>query len=681
MVQPAIRSNFADTAPLGGALSTDKDGTAQVALDMPENLTTWRIKVWAMGQGTKVGEGSTDVVTRKDLIIRMQAPRFFVQTDEVVLSANVHNYLKSKKTVKVVLDVDGKLLEPLAALQQSVDGAGQRRGPGGLAGEGARRGPGHDPHEGPDRRRVGRHGAEVPLLHPRDAEDGGLVGGHPAGGQVGPVHGPRAGPAAAAGEPAGGPLLADPGRGDGRRPALPGQLSLRLHRADAQPLPAHGDHAESAVEDGAQPGEIKRKRTNLNAQELGRPASGGAVEALRPQPGVRRGGGPADGQGGLQRLGEMQLSDGGWGWFSGFGESSSPHTTAYVVHGLQIARYNDVALVPGMLERGVGWLVNYQDQQVLRLKNAEEKPKKEPWKESADDLDALVYMVLGNENLKNAQMMDFLYRDRTHLSVYSLAMYGIALDRQNEKEKLAMILRNIGQYLVMDDEDQTAYLKLPNEGYWWCWYGSEYEAHAYYLKLLARTDPKGEVARRLVKYLLNNRKHASYWNSTRDTAVVVEAMADFLRASGEDRPEMTRRGLARRPAGKGRGSDAGHPLPVRQPFRPGGPASDRRPRTRSSSARRAGAALLQRLPDQLHPGRPDRQGRAGDQGPAEVLPAQGGPEVDRRGRLAGPGGPAEGGEIQREELADWRRSAAASWWRSSWRSRARTTTSTWSSRT
>ena len=43
----------------------------------------------------------------------------------------------------------------------------------------------------------------------------------------------------------------------------------------------------------------------------------------------------------------------------------------------------------------------------------------------------------------------------------------------------------------------------------------------------------------MVKYLLNNRKHATYWNSTRDTAVVIEAMADYVRASGEDRPEMT----------------------------------------------------------------------------------------------------------------------------------------------
>ena len=43
----------------------------------------------------------------------------------------------------------------------------------------------------------------------------------------------------------------------------------------------------------------------------------------------------------------------------------------------------------------------------------------------------------------------------------------------------------------------------------------------------------------MVKYLLNNRRHATYWNSTRDTAICVEALADYLKASGEDRPDMT----------------------------------------------------------------------------------------------------------------------------------------------
>ena len=104
MVQPTIRTKFADTALWVGDLTTNNDGMAEVSLDMPENLTTWRIKVWGMGQGTRVGQGQTDVVTRKDLIIRMEAPRFFVQTDEVVLSAVVHNYLKTKKSVNVALD-------------------------------------------------------------------------------------------------------------------------------------------------------------------------------------------------------------------------------------------------------------------------------------------------------------------------------------------------------------------------------------------------------------------------------------------------------------------------------------------------------------------------------------------------------------------------------------------------
>ena len=69
---------------------------------MPENLTGWKVKVWAMGHGTKVGQGEAEVVTKKDLLVRLQAPRFFVQKDEVVLSANVHNYLKTEKKVDVV---------------------------------------------------------------------------------------------------------------------------------------------------------------------------------------------------------------------------------------------------------------------------------------------------------------------------------------------------------------------------------------------------------------------------------------------------------------------------------------------------------------------------------------------------------------------------------------------------
>ncbi len=543
LVEPTVRKKFADTALWVGALTTEKDGTAEVSLDMPENLTTWRIKVWGMGHGTKVGQGFTDVVTRKDLIIRMEAPRFFVQTDEVVLSAIVHNYLKSKKNVKVSLELDGGTLKPLNAndLTQSVD-----VDPNGEA-------------RVDWRVKVLDEGeATIRMKAMTDEESDAMEQKFPCY-----IHGmlktdsysgvirPK--------DESGKFTFNIPEQRRPKQSRLEVRYSPTLAGAMVDALPYLVNYPYGCTEQTLNRflptvitqkvllnmklnlKEIKEKRTNLNAQEIG-------DDAARAEQWKRYDRNPVFDEEevrnmvkeGVDRLTNMQLSDGGWGWFSGWGECSSPHTTATVVHGLQIALQNDVAIVPGVLERGIEWLKRYQDEQIQLIKNAaiKDKPANLRWKEHADNLDAFVYMVLVNGGEKNSEMLDFLYRDRTKLSIYAMAMYGIALDKQGEKEKLDMIMRNISQYVQQDDENQTAWLRLP-EGIWWYWYGSEYEAQAYYLKLLSRTDPKGELAARMVKYLLNNRKHATYWNSTRDTALCIEAMADFLRASGEAEPNMT----------------------------------------------------------------------------------------------------------------------------------------------
>ena len=65
LVQPTVRTKFADTALWVASLTTDENGLAEVSLDMPENLTTWKVKVWGMGHGTKVGQGEAEVITRK----------------------------------------------------------------------------------------------------------------------------------------------------------------------------------------------------------------------------------------------------------------------------------------------------------------------------------------------------------------------------------------------------------------------------------------------------------------------------------------------------------------------------------------------------------------------------------------------------------------------------------------
>ena len=538
-VQPTIRSQFADTALWVGALSTKEDGTAEVSLDMPENLTTWRIKCWAMGHGTRVGEGSSDVVTRKNLVLRMQAPRFFVEKDEVVLSANVHNYLETKKSVEVKLELDGNVLLSLGDLAKTVE----------IEAEGEAR---------LDWRvKVTAEGeAVIRMLALTNEESDAMEMRFPAY-----VHGMLKMEAVSGAirpdEDGSAFTIEVPAERRPEQTRLELRYSPTLAGAMVDALPYLVEYPYGCTEQslnrflptvitqkilldmGLNLEDIRKKQTNLNAQEIGddRQRAEGWKQYER-NPGfdedeVRR-----MVKDGVNRLTEMQLSDGGWGWFSGYGEYPSPHTTAVVVHGLQIAQQNDVALVPGVLERGIEWLTRYQKEQVEKLQNALKDPKKKPWKDHADNLDALVYMVLVDAGVENRQMVDFLYRDRSSLAVYSLATFGLALHKQGEREKLEMIMRNIEQYLVEDDENQTAWLNLPG-GFWWYWYGSEYEAHAYYLKLLSKTDPKGRVASRLVKYLLNNRKHATYWNSTRDTALCVEAMAEFMRASGEAKPEMT----------------------------------------------------------------------------------------------------------------------------------------------
>jgi uncharacterized protein YfaS (alpha-2-macroglobulin family) len=126
----------------------------------------------------------------------------------------------------------------------------------------------------------------------------------------------------------------------------------------------------------------------------------------------------------------------------------------------------------------------------------------------------------------------YLYRDRGQLSANANALLALAFDHFGHREQRDGLMRNVQQYLVTDPENQTARLRLPNSSSWWSWYGNNLETNALYLRLLCRTQPKGETAAGLAKYLVNNRRNGTYWTSTRDTAFCVEALADFLRSTG-----------------------------------------------------------------------------------------------------------------------------------------------------
>ncbi len=107
LVQPKIRKAFPDTAFWAADVTTDATGHAHAKVDFPDSLTTWRATARGVTAATTVGSATLKTIVRKNLILRLAVPRFFVQGDEVVISALVHNYLTTDKTARVSLDVKG----------------------------------------------------------------------------------------------------------------------------------------------------------------------------------------------------------------------------------------------------------------------------------------------------------------------------------------------------------------------------------------------------------------------------------------------------------------------------------------------------------------------------------------------------------------------------------------------
>ena len=539
--EPVVRKEFADTAYWAAALDTDERGIAEVSFKMPENLTGWRIKAWGMGHGTKVGEGSVEVVTKKELLVRLQAPRFFVERDEVVLSANIHNDHGEAKKVRAVLDVNA-MLKPIDEAERTVEV------------------PAHGETRVDWRVSVVREGeAVVTMKAIADDDSDAMQQRFPVY-----VHGMLKMDSFC------GVLRPDeetsrltfevPAERRVDQSVLEMRYSPTLAGAMVDALPYLTSYPYGCTEQtlnrflptvitqrilkdmGIDLAAMRKKRVNLNAQELGDAKERAKRwKHWKHEPVFDEAEVVKMVKAGVKRLTSMQNPDGGWGWFSGGKGRSYPHTTAVVVRGLGVAAENGVGIAPSVLEKGRAWLQRYEKHQVQRIINHRDKVDTNDRKPYADNLDAYVYAVLADAGKDNAEMREFLYRDRQRLAVYSRALTGLAYHKLGHNAKRDMVLRNIDQLLVEDEENETAWLNLGAGGRWcwWYWYGSEYETHAYYLKLLAAVQPKSRKASRVVKYLLNNRQHGTYWKSTRDTALCIEAMADYLRASGESKPDMT----------------------------------------------------------------------------------------------------------------------------------------------
>ncbi|MFN4111113.1 MAG: alpha-2-macroglobulin family protein, partial [Ignavibacteria bacterium] len=110
-VEPVIRKDFKDAIFWNANLLTDQNGEVGIELNYPDNITSWRNTIKAITKNSKAGESFYNVIVRKDILIRVETPRYLHEKDEVILPVMIHNYSSIEQKVKVSFDViNGKII-------------------------------------------------------------------------------------------------------------------------------------------------------------------------------------------------------------------------------------------------------------------------------------------------------------------------------------------------------------------------------------------------------------------------------------------------------------------------------------------------------------------------------------------------------------------------------------------
>src|SRR3989440_3463190 len=107
--EPAVqvRSVFRSTILWQPDIKTDDNGNATVKVKYPDSLTTWSATARVVTTGNQFGIGDTSTRTKQPLIVRLEAPRFFVVGDQVTVSGVINNNTDQPMRVASSLNAAG----------------------------------------------------------------------------------------------------------------------------------------------------------------------------------------------------------------------------------------------------------------------------------------------------------------------------------------------------------------------------------------------------------------------------------------------------------------------------------------------------------------------------------------------------------------------------------------------
>ncbi len=478
--EDTIRKEFRDTAYWNAEVRTDADGRARVTVDLPDNLTTWRVTGKGATASTLVGEGSADIMTSKDLLIRAVAPRFFVLGDQAQLGAVVHN------NTAQALAVDVSLQGTNVTIQQ-----------------------------GTQRVQVPAHGQATVSW---------------------PVQVAAARPAVLTWRAASGNLS------DGLELTLPiyhystpevvataGQIPAAATRIETVVLPERLDVSQGELTVQLDPSLAGAMRDSLDylkafpydciEQTVSRFLPNVVTYRALKQLGIvdteLEQNLPEYVSVGLQRLYALQHYDGGWGWW--VSDESNPFISAYVLLGMNEVARADLAVDRDVMKRAAAYLNEVVD-------SAQYTERYSP------DSRAFVLYVLAECGQGDLGRTMALFDDRASLGTYGKGYLVMTLHllQPGETGPVNTLISELTNAAILSatgahwEEQEIDYRAM----------SSNTRTTAIVLQALQRVDPQNGLLPNIVRWLMVARKEG-HWETTQETVWSVLSLTDFMVASGE----------------------------------------------------------------------------------------------------------------------------------------------------
>jgi uncharacterized protein YfaS (alpha-2-macroglobulin family) len=491
-VEADTRKDFRDAVYWSADVQTDKNGIAKVKVKLPDNLTTWRITARAITDSTDVGQSTGSVLCRKDLIIRVETPRFFQQRDEVTVSTIVHNYLNEDKKTKVKLSVDNLTLdsEPEMMLdlkkneERRIDWKVKVRNPVGIAKITGSALTNEESDAMEIKAPIQPYGLKVSSSMSFD--------------------------------------FSKNSRTVTRVFDIPEDVDVRTAKLKINISPSIVSSILSSLNSliaypyGCMEQTISRFVPAVLVKGILRGLGALENEYLSVQL-------PKVIKKGLAKIYAFQHSDGGWGWWSN--DKSEPFMSTYVAYGLTLARRNGILVKDGVYKKGLAYITSLLPDNKLKV--------------DTTTLAFSLYCLSETDSADYDFIKSQLRRyEEAEMNDFAKALFALASLNAGDNKAAREYIEGLS-----DD------VKYTDDGVYWSGkilrYGWQYDniqTTSFVLKALLADEKSRrgnkELIEKAVDWLMLQRKGNS-WGSTQQNAFIIYALSDYVKATGELEPDYS----------------------------------------------------------------------------------------------------------------------------------------------